>query len=67
MTDEQRETLIQATGERMEAAWARWETSELISDYLEAQRLLRERDDLVRGRSKAQVAGMEQARGLARA
>jgi len=65
MTDTERETEIAALTAAMEAAYATWERDGCFAARGEADRLMRARDDLVRGRSAEQVARMESERGLA--
>lgn len=64
MTDEARESEIARLTQEMEAAYAIWERDGCFAARGDADRLMRERDDLVRGRSAAQVARMESERGL---
>ena len=63
--DEAREIAIREVSDEMEAAYRLWERTDKPSDYNEAHRLQKRLYDLVRGRSAAQVARMEAARGLA--
>jgi hypothetical protein len=64
MTDEAREAEIARLTQEMEAAYAIWQSDGCFAARGDADRLMRERDDLVRGRSAAQVAQMEAERGL---
>ena len=64
MTDEAREAEIARLSAEMEAAYAIWQSDGCFSARGDADRLMRQRDDLVRGRSAAQVARMESERGL---
>ena len=64
MTDEAREAEIARLSAEMEAAYAIWERDGCFAARGDAVRLMRERDDLVRGRSAEQVARMERERGL---
>lgn len=65
LTDEDRETAIQQATEAFERAWMRWEGSGCFAARGDAERFMHLRDDLIRGRSAAQVARMEQERGFA--
>jgi hypothetical protein len=65
MTDTERESEIARLTQEMEAAYAIWESDGCFAARGDADRLMRQRDDLVRGRSAAQVAQMEAERGLA--
>ena len=65
MTDEAREAEIARLSAEMEAAYAIWQSDGCFAAKGRADALMRERDDLVRGRSAAQVAQMEAERGLA--
>ena len=65
MTDTDREAEIARLSAEMEAAYAIWQSDGCFSARGDADRLMRQRDDLVRGRSAAQVARMESERGLA--
>ena len=65
MTDEAREAEIARLSAEMEAAFAIWQSDECFAARDDADRLMRERDDLVRGRSAERVAQMEAERGLA--
>ena len=64
MTDADREAEIARLTQEMEAAYAIWERDGCFAARGDADRLMRERDDLVRGRSAEQVAQMEAERGL---
>ena len=64
MTDTDREAEITRLSAEMEAAYAIWQSDGCFAARGDADRLMRERDDLVRGRSAEQVARMEQERGL---
>ena len=65
MTDTQRESEIARLSAEMEAAYAIWQSDGCFAARGDADRLMRQRDDLVRGRSAEQVARMEAERGLA--
>ena len=65
MTDTDREAEIARLSAEMEVAYAVWQSDGCFAARGDADRLMRERDDLVRGRSAAQVAQMEAERGLA--
>ena len=65
MTDTERESEIARLTQEMEAAYAIWERDGCFAARGAADRLMRERDDLVRGRSAERVAQMEAERGLA--
>lgn len=65
MTDSEREAEIARLSAEMEAAWSTWESDGCPAARGDAERLMHERDDLVRGRSAEQVARMEAERGLA--
>ncbi len=65
MTDSEREAEIARLSAEMEAAWTTWERDGRFAARGEADRLMRLRDDLVRGRSAEQIARMEAERGLA--
>ena len=65
MTDPERESEISRLTAEMEAAYATWERDGCFAARGEADRLMRARDDLVRGRSAEQISKMERARGLA--
>ena len=64
MTDTERESEIARLTREMEAAYAIWQSDGCFAAKGRADALMRERDDLVRGRSAEQVAQMEQERGL---
>ena len=64
MTDEAREAEIARLSAEMEAAFAIWQSDGCFAARGDADRLMRQRDDLVRGRSAEQVARMERERGL---
>ena len=64
MTDEAREAEIARLTQEMEAAYAIWQSDGCLAARGDADRLMRQRDDLVRGRSAEQVARMERERGL---
>lgn len=64
MTDTEREAEIARLSAEMEAAYAIWQSDGCFAARGEADRLMRQRDDLVRGRSAEQIARMEQERGL---
>ena len=65
MTDADREAEIARLSAEMEAAYAIWQSDGCFAARGDADRLMRERDDLVRGRSAERVAQMEAERGLA--
>ena len=65
MTDAQRESDIARLTQEMEAAYAIWQSDGCFAAKGRADSLMRQRDDLVRGRSAEQVARMEAERGLA--
>ena len=65
MTDADREAEIARLSAEMEAAYAIWERDGCFAARGDADRLMRERDGLVRGRSAERVAQMEAERGLA--
>ena len=65
MTDADREAEIARLSAEMEAAYAIWQSDGCFAARDDADRLMRQRDDLVRGRGAAQVARMEAERGLA--
>ena len=65
MTDAQRESDIARLTQEMEAAYALWQSDGCFAAKGRADSLMRQRDDLVRGRSAEQVARMEAERGLA--
>lgn len=64
MTDTERESEIARLTQEMEAAYAIWQSDGCFAARGDADRLMRQRDDLVRGRSAEQVARMERERGL---
>ena len=64
MTDTQRESEIARLSAEMEAAYALWQSDGCFAAKGRADSLMRQRDDLVRGRSAEQVARMELERGL---
>ena len=64
MTDTDRESEIARLTQEMEAAFAIWQSDGCFAAKGRADTLMRQRDDLVRGRSAAQVAQMEVERGL---
>ena len=64
MTDTDREAEIARLSAEMEAAYAIWQSDGCFAARDDADRLMRQRDDLVRGRGAAQVARMEAERGL---
>lgn len=64
MTDTERESEIARLTQEMEAAYAIWQSDGCFAARGDADRLMRERDDLVRGRSAERVARMEADRGL---
>ena len=64
MTDTAREAEIARLSAEMEAAYAIWQSDGCFAARGDAARLMRQRDDLVRGRSAEQVARMELERGL---
>ena len=65
MTDDTREAEIARLTAEMEAAYAIWQSDGCFAARGDADRLMRQQDDLVRGRSAEQVARMEAERGLA--
>ena len=65
MTDTDREAEIARLSAEMEAAYAVWQSDGCFAAKDRADSLMRQRDDLVRGRGAAQVARMEAERGLA--
>ena len=65
MTDTDREAEIARLSAEIEAAYAVWQSDGCFAARDDADRLMRQRDDLVRGRGAAQVARMEAERGLA--
>lgn len=65
MNDAQRERAIRQLSASMEAAYARWERHELMSDYNLARTIMLRRDELVRWRSAEQVRLLEVEKGLA--
>lgn len=65
MTDTDREAEIARLSAEMEAAYAIWQSDGCFAARGDADRLMRQRDDLVRGRSAERVAQMEAERGLA--
>lgn len=65
MTDQERELHIVHCGRMMLEAWHRWEESGCFSDRGEADHWLRLQNEAVKARSEAQVASLEDARGLA--
>ena len=64
MTDTAREDEIARLSAEMEAAYAVWQSDSCFAAKDRADSLMRQRDDLVRGRSAEQVARMERERGL---
>lgn len=64
MTGTERESEIARLTQEMEAAYAIWQSDGCFAARGDADRLMRQRDDLVRGRSEQQVARMERERGL---
>ena len=64
-TDDDREQAIVRAGNAMKAAFARYEGSSNFADLGDAHRARMSMESLIRGRSAAQVARMEQSRGLA--
>lgn len=64
MTDTERESEIARLSAEMEAAYALRQSDGCFAAKGRADSLMRQRDDLVRGRSAAQVARMEAERGL---
>lgn len=64
MTDTDREAEIARLSAEMEAAYALWQSDGCFAAKDRADSLMRQRDDLVRGRSAEQVARMEAERGL---
>ena len=64
MTDAQRESDIARLTQEMEAAYALWQSDGCFAAKDRADALMRQRDDLVRGRSAERVAQMEAERGL---
>ena len=64
MTDAQRESDIARLTQEMEAAYALWQSDGCFAAKGRADSLMRQRDDLVRGRSAERVAQMEAERGL---
>ena len=64
MTDAQRESDIARLTQEMEAAYAIWQSDGCFAAKGRADSLMRQRDDLVRGRSAERVAQMEAERGL---
>ena len=64
MTDTDREAEIARLSAEMEAAYAIWQSDGCFAARDDADRLMRQRDDLVRGRSAERVAQMEAERGL---
>lgn len=64
MTDTQRESEIARLSAEMEAAYAVWQSDGCLAAKGRADALMRQRDDLVRGRSAERVARMERERGL---
>ena len=65
MTDTDREAEIARLSAEIEAAYAVWQSDGCFAARDDADRLMKQRDDLVRGRGAAQVARMEAERGLA--
>jgi len=65
MTDTERESEIARLTQEMEAAYAIWQSDGCFAARGDADRLMRERDELVRSRSAERVAQMEAERGLA--
>jgi len=64
-TDDDREQAIVRAGNAMKAAFARYEGSSNFADLGDAHRARMSMESLINGRSAAQVARMEQSRGLA--
>ena len=64
MTDTDREAEIARLSAEMEAAFAVWQSDGCFAAKDRADALMRQRDDLVRGRSAEQIARMEHERGL---
>lgn len=64
MTDTERESEIARLTQEMEAAYAIWQNDGCFAARGDAARLMRQRDDLVRGRSAERGAQMEAERGL---
>ena len=64
-TDDDREQAIVRAGNAMKAAFARYEGSSNFADLGDAHRARMSMESLIRGRSAAQVARMEQERALA--
>jgi hypothetical protein len=65
LTDDERERHIASTGYLMLAAYQRYEESHCLGDLGEAHRWRGLMEDAIKGRSAAQVARLESARGLA--
>ena len=66
LTDEQRELRIKEAGESMQRAYAAWEATGCFDARGKADAERRRMEELIRGRSAAAVARLEQERGLAR-
>ena len=64
-TDDDREQAIVRAGNAMKAAFARYEGSSNFADRGDADRARLIMENLINGRSAAQVARMEQERALA--
>lgn len=64
LTDEERERHIKSCGVLMEAAMQRWHDHGDFADRGEADRRRLLMEDAIRSRSPAQVARMEEQRGL---
>jgi hypothetical protein len=65
MSESEREEQIRCCGRLMEAAMARYEASNDLSDRGEADRYRLEMEALIKGRSRVKVFLMEAERGLA--
>lgn len=65
LTDDEREAAIVRAGDAMQAAMARYDASSNFADRGDADRARLIMENLINGRSAAQVARMEQERALA--
>lgn len=65
MTDTERERHIADCGKLMQAAMARYQQSSDLADLGDAHHWRMAMEEAIKGRSAAQVARMEQERGLA--
>ena len=65
LTDAEREQAIVRAGNAMKAAFARYEGSSNFADLGDAHRARLIMENLINGRSAAQVSRMEQERALA--